>query len=205
MTLEEYLLNAYSDEDNQGCYYQCESTAEIERLERFRITNDSQANWALRKIADARKKLARDQETAKAEIERIQQWLKMSESEAARTEERMTALLHEYYAPQFQTDPKTKTYRLPSGKVQWRAQQPQFNRDDTALLAFLKSREMTDFIETKETPKWGELKKQIQVVGEHVVVKDGKMAGEIIDGVEVVHRPPTFRVVTTEGDDGNGI
>ena len=205
MTLEEYLLNAYSDEDNQGCYYQCESTAEIERLERFRITNDSQANWALRKIADARKKLARDQETAKAEIERIQQWLKMSESEAARTEERMTALLHEYYAPQFQTDPKTKTYKLPSGKVQWWAQQPQFNRDDTALLAFLKSREMTDFIETKETPKWGELKKQIQVVGEHVVVKDGKMAGEIIDGVEVVHRPPTFRVVTTEGDDGNGI
>lgn len=204
MTLEEYLLNAYSDEDNQGCYYQCESTAEIEAQERFRITNDSQANWALRKIADARKKLARDQETAKAEIERIQQWLKMSESEAARTEERMTALLHEYYAPQFQTDPKTKTYRLPSGKVQWRAQQPQFNRDDTALLAFLKSREMTDFIETKETPKWGELKKQIQVVGEHVVVKDGKMAGEIIDGVEVVHRPPTFRVVT-EGDDGNGI
>lgn len=205
MTLEEYLLNAYSDEDNQGCYYQCESTAEIEAQERFRITNDSQANWALRKIADARKKLARDQETAKAEIERIQQWLKMSESEAARTEERMTALLHEYYAPQFQTDPKTKTYRLPSGKVQWRAQQPQFNRDDASLLAFLKSREMTDFIETKETPKWGELKKRVQVVGEHVVVKDGKMAGEIIDGVEVVHRPPTFRVVTTEGDDGNGI
>ncbi len=205
MTLEEYLLNAYSDEDNQGCYYQCESTAEIERLERFRITNDSQANWALRKIADARQKLARDQETARAEIERIQQWLKMSEAEAVRTEERMTALLHEYYAPQFQTDPKTKTYKLPSGKVQWRAQQPQFNRDDTALLAFLKSREMTDFIETKETPKWGELKKQIQVVGEHVVVKDGKMAGEIIDGVEVVHRPPTFRVVTTEGDDGNGL
>lgn len=204
MTLEEYLLNAYSDEDNQGCYYQCESTAEIERLERFRITNDSQANWALRKIADARKKLARDQETAKAEIERIQQWLKMSESEAARTEERMTALLHEYYAPQFQTDPKTKTYKLPSGKVQWWAQQPQFNRDDATLLEFLKSREMTAFIETKETPKWGELKKQIQVVGEHVVIKDGKMEGEIIDGVEVVHRPPTFRVVT-EGDDGNGI
>jgi len=56
-----------------------------------------------------------------------------------------------------------------------------------------------------ETRKWGELKKQIQVVGEHVVVKDGKMAGEIIDGVEVVHRPPTFRVITTEGDEGNGI
>ncbi len=204
MTLGEYLLNAYSDEDNQGCYHQCQSTAEIEAQERFRITNDSQANWALRKIADARKKLARDQETAKAEIERIQQWLKMSESEAARTEERMTALLHEYYAPQFQTDPKTKTYKLPSGKVQWWAQQPQFNRDDATLLEFLKSREMTDFIETKETPKWGELKKQIQVVGEHVVIKDGKMEGEIIDGVEVVHRPPTFRVVT-EGDDGNGI
>lgn len=204
MTLEEYLLNAYSDEDNQGCYYQCESTAEIERLERFRITNDSQANWALRKIADARQKLARDQETARAEIERIQQWLKMSEAEAVRTEERMTALLHGYYAPQFQENPKVKTYKLPSGQVQSRAQQPQFNRDDATLLEFLKSREMTDFIETKETPKWGELKKQIQVVGEHVVIKDGKMEGEIIDGVEVVHRPPTFRVVT-EGDDGNGI
>ena len=194
-SLEEYLLESYEAP---------EDLADTEN-QRFRIQDDNQADWALRKIARARQDLKEAEETAAMEIEKINRWLDGQRDESLRTELFFTVLLQEYYEPRFMTNPDKKTYKLPSGKVQRRTQQPQFDRDNEALLAWLKQREMTDYIEVKETPKWGELKQQVQVVGEHVVIKDGPLKGEIVDGVEVVHRPPTFRVVTTEGDDGNGI
>ena len=194
-SLEEYLLESY------------EAPEDLDDTEnqRFRIQDDNQADWALRKIARARQDMKEAEETAAMEIEKINRWLDGQRDESLRTERFFTALLQEYYEPRFMTNPDKKTYKLPSGKVQRRTQQPLFDRDNEALLAWLKQREMTDYIEVKETPKWGELKQQVQVVGEHVVIKDGPLKGEIIDGVEVVHRPPTFRVITTEGDDGNGI
>lgn len=194
-SLEEYLLESY------------EAPEDLDDTEnqRFRIQDDNQADWALRKIARARQDMKEAEETAAMEIEKINRWLDGQRDESLRTERFFTALLQEYYEPRFMTNPDKKTYKLPSGKVQRRTQQPLFDRDNEALLAWLKQRGMTDYVEVKETPKWGELKQQVQVVGEHVVIKDGPLKGEIIDGVEVVHRPPTFRVVTTEGDDGNGI
>ena len=194
-SLEEYLLESY------------EAPEDLDDTEnqRFRIQDDNQADWALRKIARARQDMKEAEETAAMEIEKINRWLDGQRDESLRTELFFTVLLQEYYEPRFMTNPDKKTYKLPSGKVQRRTQQPQFDRDNEALLAWLKQRGMTDYIEVKETPKWGELKQQVQVVGEHVVIKDGPLKGEIIDGVEVVHRPPIFRVVTTEGDDGNGI
>lgn len=194
-SLEEYLLESY------------EAPEDLDDTEnqRFRIQDDNQADWALRKIARARQDLKEAEETAAIEIEKINRWLDGQRDESLRTERFFTALLQEYYEPRFMTNPDKKTYKLPSGKVQRRTQQPQFDRDNEALLAWLKQRGMTDYVEVKETPKWGELKQQVQVVGEHVVIKDGPLKGEIVDGVEVVHRPPIFRVITTEGDDGNGI
>lgn len=194
-SLEEYLLESY------------EAPEDLDDTEnqRFRIQDDNQADWALRKIARARQDMKEAEEMAAMEIEKINRWLDGQRDESLRTERFFTALLQEYYEPRFMTNPDKKTYKLPSGKVQRRTQQPLFDRDNEALLAWLKQRGMTDYIEVKETPKWGELKQQVQVVGEHVVIKDGPLKGEIIDGVEVVHRPPIFRVVTTEGDDGNGI
>lgn len=194
-SLEEYLLESYEAP---------EDLADTEN-QRFRIQDDNQADWALRKIARARQDMKEAEETAAMEIEKINRWLDGQRDESLRTELFFTVLLQEYYEPRFMTNPDKKTYKLPSGKVQRRTQQPLFDRDNEALLAWLKQREMTDYIEVKETPKWGELKQQVQVVGEHVVIKDGPLKGEIVDGVEVVHRPPTFRVITTEGDDGNGI
>lgn len=194
-SLEEYLLESYEAP---------EDLADTEN-QRFRIQDDNQADWALRKIARARQDMKEAEETAAMEIEKINRWLDGQRDESLRTELFFTVLLQEYYEPRFMTNPDKKTYKLPSGKVQRRTQQPLFDRDNEALLAWLKQRGMTDYVEVKETPKWGELKQQVQVVGEHVVIKDGPLKGEIVDGVEVVHRPPTFRVVTTEGDDGNGI
>ena len=45
-----------------------------------------------------------------------------------------------------------------------------------------------DYVEVKESPKWEELKKVTKVVSGQVVTEDG----EIVEGVEVVERPPVM-------------
>lgn len=183
-SLEEYLLDSYETPENID---------DIEN-QRFRIKDDNQADWALRKIARARQDMKEAEETAAMEIEKINRWLDGQRDESLRTERFFTALLQEYYEPRFMTNPDKKTYKLPSGKVQRRTQQPRFDRDNEALLAWLKQRGMTDYVEVKETPKWGELKKNLQVFGQNVVTP----GGEVVDGVAVFHRAPAFKIVTEE-------
>ncbi len=77
-------------------------------------------------------------------------------------------------------------YRLPSGEIIKKYPSPEFRRDNDKLLDWIKANNMNEYIEVKEAPKWGELKKTIQVVGNQVVTEDG----EIVEGVEVVERPP---------------
>lgn len=189
-TLEEVLLGAYETPEEIP-----ESEEEQVYLkERFHIKDDGQANWAVRKIAQARRQLAEAEALAQSEIDRIQQWLQGQKREAERTEGFFTALLWEYFLPKFATDPRRKTIKLPSGTLQVRQLPPEFKRDDAALLKWLKEHEMMEFVETKEMPRWADLKSQVQVSGRHVVTQ----GGEIVEGVEVIPRPPLFRVITEE-------
>ena len=66
-----------------------------------------------------------------------------------------------------------------------------FNRDDAKLVSWLKENGRTDLVKVKEEPAWGDLKKQIEVVGSSAVIKD---TGEILEGVEVLQAPDTFKV-----------
>ena len=187
-SLEDVLLGAYEGPDEIP-----ESEEEEAPLrERFRIRDDGQASWAVRKIAQARQELAAAEALARQQIERVERWLADRRREAERTERFFTALLMEYFIPKFAIDPRRKAVKLPSGTAQVRQQPPEFRRDDAALLKWLKEHEMTEFVETKETPRWGDLKAQVQVSGRHVVTE----GGEIVEGVEVIPRPPLFRVIT---------
>ena len=49
---------------------------------------------------------------------------------------------------------------------------------------------MTDYVEVKESPKWGELKKEVIVDGNKVITKDG----EIVEGITAQERQPIFEV-----------
>ena len=49
---------------------------------------------------------------------------------------------------------------------------------------------MSEYIKVKESPDWANLKKTIQVVDNKVVDENG----EVVEGITVVDRPPTFEV-----------
>jgi len=161
--------------------------------ERFRIRDDGQANWAVCKIAQALQELAKAEALAHQEIERVERWLADRRREAECIEWFFTALLMEYFIPKFAIDPRRKAVKLPSGTVQVR-QQPEFRRNDAVLVAWHKADGRSDLINVTESPKWAELKAQVEIAGHHVVTRDG----EVVDGVEVVPRPPIFKVVTDE-------
>lgn len=51
---------------------------------------------------------------------------------------------------------------------------------------------MLDFIKVIETPNWAELKKNVKISGNRAVAEDG----QIVEGVEVIERPPVFEIDT---------
>ena len=64
-------------------------------------------------------------------------------------------------------------------------------QDDGKLLEYLKASGNTDMIKVTESPKWGDFKKRLEIVGGVVV---DQTTGEIVEGVEVIEKPDTFSV-----------
>ena len=83
------------------------------------------------------------------------------------------------------------TYDLVDGKLKLKKATNEFVRDKETLIKFFKENDLSDYIETKQEPKWGEFKKTISIVGDKVVTEDG----QVVDGVTVVEKPAEFEVV----------
>lgn len=174
--------------------------AEDEQARQFRITDEGMADWAIRKIAKARQEFDEAGKVADAQIARISDWLARKKRDLERTEEFFGGLLRAYYLPQHEADPKRKkTFKLPNGQVQFRAQQPEYKRDDEQLLKWLKANGRESYIVTKESPAWGELKKIFKQHGEHMIDPE---SGEVVDGILVVERPVAIRIVTATEAEG---
>ena len=161
----------------------------IEQSE-FKIDTDQKAEWALSKIREEQAEAQRLINVCNSQILYYQSELKKVQDKLENKTGNLKAMLFEY----FQTVPhkatKTQeTYSLPSGKLKLKYPKPEYKRDDATLLKWLKERDMTDYIKVSESPKWGELKKTVQVAGDKACID-----GEIIDGIQVVERPPVFDI-----------
>lgn len=162
----------------------------LEVKENWKIANDRDAEWLIDKVNEELIEKARFKESIINKIELLQEKLKKVEEEEQYLIERRNSYLIEYFESipdKFKKKTKTQEkYRLPSGSIIKKYPQPEFKRNNEQLLSWIKANHLNEYIEVKETPKWGELKKTIQVVGNQVVTEDG----EIVEGVEVVERPP---------------
>lgn len=152
----------------------------------FEITDDGKAEWAIQKIREAQSDTAKWQEHFAGQLAKIK-------AENDNTVAYMTSLLAAYFATVPHKDTKTQSsYKLPSATLMRKRQEPEYKRDDPALVAWLESSGMEALIERKPVPMWGELKKRC------VVQDDGSVAdaesGEIVRGVVAVHRPDKFEV-----------
>ena len=158
----------------------------------WRITDDSLADWAVRKIAEERAELQRIQTLAEGEIERIKAKVAKAEKRYTNGTEFLTRKLAQFFETVPHKTTKTKhSYRLLSGTLTRKIGGVSMKQDDATLLEYLKKSGNADMIKVKEEPKWGDYKKRLEIVGEQIIDKE---TGEIVEGVAIIEKPDTFTV-----------
>ena len=156
----------------------------------FVIDNDKKADWAVEKIKDERAELDRLRKIALDRIAELNQRVKELQERTDRRTGNLEALLVEYFqtvTPSKVTKTQTQ-YALLSGKLVMKHQQPEFVRDEAALLAWAETT-APELVKVKKEVNWADLKKQADVSGDNLLLD-----GEIIPGVTVIERPDTFEV-----------
>ena len=157
---------------------------EQERPEGFVIDSDAKAGWAVKKIAAKR-----------AERDEMIAWYKAQIKKAEEEAENETAYLEKMLFDYFHTVPHktTKTqdsYTFPGGKLILKTQNPDYKREDSTVIEWLKKNNMTGFVKVEEKLDWDGLKKVTDVFEGSVVTEDG----EIVPGITVENREPKFIV-----------
>lgn len=168
------------------------SQEEPEAPRQFRIADDGAAEWAVQKIAEERRELARIRALADEQIARIMEKVEAAEKRCENGTSFLTAKLAEYFETVPHKTTKTKeSYRLLSGTLAKKIGGVQLKPDNEKLLEFLKASGNTDMISTKEEPAWGEYKKRLEIMGGSVIDKE---TGEIVEGVNIEEKLDTFVV-----------
>ena len=159
--------------------------------ETFTITDESSANWALRKIKQMNDTIESNNALAQAEIDKIEQWQNEVNEQAQSSIDYFQSLLAQYAIKKREEDPKFKSLKLPNGRIGFRKSQDKWVYDNDKLIESLEKAELKDFIRVKKEPSKKDIKKAFEVVDGKVVNPD---TGEVIEGITVENQADKFNV-----------
>lgn len=159
--------------------------------DRFKVENEQQANWALRKIKQYKDEIEKTNKLAEEEKEKIDMWAKQENERHKDSIDYFQSLLAEYAMKLKEDDPELKTTSLPNGELQFRKQQPKWEYKNDVLVGSLKKAGMNDLIRIKEEPKKSDIKKAVEVVDGKAINKE---TGEVIEGITITERGEKFVV-----------
>lgn len=155
----------------------------------FRVDNDRKADWALERIAEAESERDRLLALAQQEIDELKAEMEKIAEKYDRDTGYLKACLKEYFATVDSKETKTQaTYKLLHGSLVWKKPKQKINHDDAELLKALAG---TEYIETKESVKWGEYKKNLTIQDGQVI---DTTTGELVTGCSVEDEPGEFSV-----------
>ena len=158
----------------------------------FIVDNDQKAEWAARKIREAR------QDTQKW-TEYYERQLSAIRRANEETEAYFAALLADYFETVPHKATKTQeSYSLPSCKLVLKAQQPEFNRDEAVLCDYLDKKGRDDLVKITRRADWAALKKMLKVMEDGTCVDAD---GEVVEGVQAFSRQPEFKVEMKEDNE----
>lgn len=164
---------------------------EYEEREQFEVIDDSTAEWALKKVLEAKRERERLLELVEAEKALLDEKEKKIN---IRYDYDTANLLSQLYA-YFDTVAKKKTktqesYQLLSGKLVRKFPKQKLVPDKTALLEWCKDN-APEYIKHTEEAMWGEIKSKFAIMGDVVV---NSSTGEVVSCVSVTEEPSTFDV-----------
>lgn len=149
------------------------------------VLDDASAGMMMRRIKDANE-----------EYDRMESWYKTQLKRMKEKRDATIAWAKGCLRSYFDLVPKktTKTqqsYQMMSGKLVMKHPGPEFDVDDEITVPWLKANGLEQFIKTKETVNWVELKKVLTVTPAGMTTEDG----EIVPGITVTEREPEFTAV----------
>ena len=158
----------------------------------FIVDNDQKAEWAARKIREAR------QDTQKW-TEYYERQLSAIRRANEETEAYFAAMLADYFGTVPHKATKTQeSYSLPSCKLVLKAQQPEFNRDEAVLCDYLDKKGRDDLVKITRRADWAALKKTLKVMEDGTCVDAD---GEVVEGVQAFSRQPEFKIEMKEDNE----
>jgi len=156
--------------------------------DRFVIDDDNKAEWALKKINEAKNEIEKISSFAEREITRVEDWEKKQKDKYVDSIDYFTSLLAEYA---YKND--VKSHSLPSGRIRFRKQQPKWSVDNEKAIKSFKEIGRDDLIRVKEEPVMKDIKKSFSVVNGKAVDEE---TGQVIEGINIEDRKDKFEVVT---------
>jgi len=166
----------------------CGLEGELEGVkEGWQIADDGAADWAVRKIKEARANRDRMIAHFEDQIEKAIESCRI-------TENFFSGKLIEYFNVLPVRESKTqKSYELPTGKLILKFPAPEYVRDESKLVEWLFKIDRQDLIRTDfvSKPIWSELKPLTIVSGNDVIYLE---TGEVIPGLSAVERGAEFKV-----------
>jgi len=155
-----------------------------EQREQFRIKDDAEAIWAMRKLKHYRDQISANCDLAVAERIRINEWEERVNTRIGAEFDYFTAILIRYGREQREAEGR-KSIDTPFGVVKSRQGQPKWEVDDAEFIAWAKENS-PDLVRVKEEPALAEIKKRFEIadtatLGVVAVSEDG----QIVPGVRV--------------------
>lgn len=160
------------------------------------------ADRRLRRLAKVRAEMAQIGEHAQAQIERINEWHARRVEVLAKRALWLEEGLEMWHRAVLADDPTRKSISLPCGTLKSRVQQPAWEFDDETFIAWASEHapELVRIPEPKPQVDKTAAKKALGFLAKEgssngIAVTDD---GEVVPGVTVTVRPPSFTVVTDE-------
>ena len=160
----------------------------------FVIDNDGKADWAIVTIMDEIAERDRILAIADERIRLLQEQKRELIERTQRKTQYLSDHLQAYFAtvkPSSETKTTTK-YKLLSGSLVLKRQQPEYVRDEQAMVDWAE-KSASKYVRIEKRINWAELKKATVRDGERLCYAE---TGEVIPGVVAKARPDQFEVVT---------
>jgi len=166
---------------------------------KFSIDNLGEAEWAISKIAKYQAKINEAKALVDSRKVQLEAWMNEVLEENQRQIDFFQSMLEPYAKTQITG--KKKSMKLPTGTFGFKAQQPEFIKDDEKLLEWA-DENAKEYIKIKKEVEWGELKKACNVSKISEITPFGMTErtvlispdGQVIDSVTVVECEDKFYV-----------
>lgn len=159
----------------------------------FTVDTDQKAEWVVKKIRQEHDTMQRIIDTCRSEIERYTSVIEDERERFERNSGNLIEMLNAYFSIVDKRSTKTQeSYRLPSAQLIRKHKTPKVERNDDALIDWMKDN-APDYVMIRKSlsADWGEFKKQLTISGDEFVTSDG----QIVEGVKLIPQPDEFRIV----------